>query len=97
MGLAYIPVLIVVYHIAILLKHALLGTFITSIALHVEQSEYYKCHIYICSQSYLISCSAHNGATHGLAHISYRSRCNYMGCSHKLSGIRPTQGLPSHW
>ncbi|KHG06020.1 Flagellar flhE [Gossypium arboreum] len=46
-------------------------------------------HINICSQSYLISCNAHNGATHGLAHISYRSRCNYTGCLQKLSGIRP--------
>ncbi|KHG06600.1 Auxin response factor 24 [Gossypium arboreum] len=25
----------------------------------------------------------------GLARISYRSRCNYTGCSQKLSGIQP--------
>ncbi|KHG13049.1 polyprotein [Gossypium arboreum] len=30
-----------------------------------------------------------NGATHGLAYISYRSRCNHTGCSQKLFGIRP--------
>ncbi|KHG17984.1 Non-structural polyprotein 1AB [Gossypium arboreum] len=27
----------------------------------------------------------------GLAHISYQSRCNYTGCSQKLSGIRPLE------
>ncbi|KHG24994.1 hypothetical protein F383_00453 [Gossypium arboreum] len=41
------------------------------------------------SRSYLISCNARNGATYGLAYISYRSRCNYTGWTQKLSGIRP--------
>ncbi|KHG07917.1 hypothetical protein F383_07947 [Gossypium arboreum] len=60
---------------------------VSSIIIPVEHLEYYKCHIKIRSRSYLISCNARNGATHELAHISYRSRCNYTGCSQKLSGI----------
>ncbi|KHG14378.1 hypothetical protein F383_02833 [Gossypium arboreum] len=40
--------------------------------------------------SYLITHRAHTRANHGPAHTSCQSRCNYTGCSHKLSSIRNT-------
>ncbi|KHG16694.1 Killer cell immunoglobulin-like receptor 2DL4 [Gossypium arboreum] len=80
----------VAYQIILPLLPCHLGTIIASlIIIPVEHSKYYKCHINIHSQSYLISCNAHHGGTHGLTHISYQSRCYYTGCSQKLSGIQP--------
>ncbi|KHG06534.1 Non-structural polyprotein 1AB [Gossypium arboreum] len=80
----------VAYQLTLLSLQCHLGTFIASfIIILVEHSEYYKCHINIRSQSYLISCNTHHGATYELAHTSYQSRCNYTSCSQKLSGIRP--------